>query len=88
MTQHDQSLWSVQEAKAKLSEICEQVARSGESVVVTRRGKPLVKIEPAEVDRSSVWEDRAEYIAREGPIRDDFDVPPRSVELPASPLDD
>ena len=76
------------EAKAKLSEICEQVARSGESVVVTRRGKPLVKIEPAEVDRSSVWEDRAEYIARRGKIKEEFDLPERSREVPASPLDE
>jgi len=76
------------EAKAKLSEICEQVARSGESVVVTRRGKPLVKIEPAEVDRSSVWEDRAEYIARRGKMKEEFDLPERSREVPASPLDE
>ena len=76
------------EAKAKLTEICEQVARSGESVVVTRRGKPLVKIEPAEVDRSSVWEDRAEYIARRGKIKEEFDLPERSREVPASPLDE
>jgi len=76
------------EAKTKLSEICEEVARSGQSVIVTRRGKPLVRIDPVKEDKFSVWEDRAEYIAREGPIRDDFDVPPRSVELPASPLDD
>ena len=76
------------EAKAKLSEICEQVARSGESVVVTRRGKPLVKIEPADVDRSSVWEDRAEYIARRGKIKEEFDLPERSREVPVSPLDE
>jgi prevent-host-death family protein len=75
------------EAKAKLSEICEQVARSGESVVVTRRGKPLVRIEPAEVDRHSVWEDREEDVAQRGRMREDFDLPERSREVPASPLD-
>jgi prevent-host-death family protein len=76
------------EAKAKLSEICEQVARSGESVVVTRRGKPLVRIEPAEIDRGSVWEDRAEYVAHRGRMREEFEIPKRSQEVPASPLDD
>jgi len=76
------------EAKAKLSEICEQVSRSGESVVVTRRGKPLVRIEPAEVDRHSIWEDRAEYIANRGRMKEEFDLPERSREVPASPLDD
>jgi prevent-host-death family protein len=76
------------EAKTRLSEICDEVARSGQSVVVTRRGKPLVRIDPVKAERFSVWEDRAEYIAERGPIREDFDVPPRSRELPASPLDD
>jgi prevent-host-death family protein len=76
------------EAKAKLSEICDQVARSGESVVVTRRGIPLVRIEPAEIDRSSVWEDRAEYIARRGKMKEEFDLPERNREVPASPLDE
>jgi len=76
------------EAKAKLSEICDQVARSRKSVVVTRRGKPLVRIEPAEVDRCSVWEDRTEYIAHRGEMKEEFDLPPRSREVPASPLDD
>ena len=76
------------EAKAKLSEICDQVARSGQGVVVTRRGKPLVKIEPVATDRSSVWEVRAKYVADKGRLREEFDLPPRSGELPASPLDD
>ena len=34
------------EAKAKLSELCERVERSGEPIVVTRRGKPFVRIMP------------------------------------------
>jgi prevent-host-death family protein len=76
------------EAKTKLSELCDEVARSGRSVVVTRRGKPLVRIDPIEEDRHSVWEDRAEYIAREGRWKDDFDIPSRASELPRSPLDD
>ncbi len=76
------------EAKTRLSELCDEVARSGQSVVVTRRGKPLVRIDPVKAEPFSVWEDRAEYIAERGPIREDFDVPPRSRELPASPLDD
>jgi prevent-host-death family protein len=76
------------EAKTKLSEICDEVARTRKSVVVTRRGRPLVRIGPVEVESFSVWDDRAAYIAREGPMREDFDLPPRSGELPASPLDD
>ncbi len=76
------------EAKAKLSEICDQVARSGESVVVTRRGKALVRIDPVASDSFSVWEDREQYIARRGRLKEEFEVPSRSDEVPASPLDD
>ena len=76
------------EAKAKLSEICDEVARSGRSVVVTRRGKPLVKIDPVVDDRFSVWEDREQYIARKGRLKEEFNLPSRSNELPTSPLED
>jgi prevent-host-death family protein len=76
------------EAKTRLSEICEEVARSGRSVIVTRRGKPLVRIDPLKENRFSVWEDREEYIAHRGRLKEEFDLPPRSPELPASPLDD
>ena len=76
------------EAKAKLSEICEEVSRTRESIVVTRRGKPLVRIEPAADDSRSVWEDRAEYIADRGQMREEFDLPERSREVPTSPLDE
>ena len=79
---------SVSEAKAKLSEICDEVARTGESVIVTRRGKPLVRIEPAAIDTRSVWEDRAEYIARQGKLREEFELPDRSREVPTSPLEE
>ena len=76
------------EAKTRLSEICDEVARSGASVLVTRRGKPLVRIEPVKGDNFSVWEDRAEYIARQGRLKEEFDIPSRDRHLPASPLDD
>jgi prevent-host-death family protein len=76
------------EAKTRLSEICDEVARTGNSVTVTRRGKPLVRIDPVEVDRFSVWEDRAEYIATRGRMKEEFDLPPRSQEVPVSPIED
>jgi prevent-host-death family protein len=49
------------EAKTKLSEICEEVARTGRPAEISRRGKPLVRIVPlAEEDDSSsgsqVWD--------------------------------
>ena len=76
------------EAKTKLSEICEEVARSGQGVVVTRRGKPLVRIEPVPTDRFSVWEDRERYVVQRGRLKDEFELPVRSTEVPTSPLDD
>jgi prevent-host-death family protein len=76
------------EAKAKLSEICDEVARSGQSVVVTRRGQPLVRIDPVAEAGLSVWEAREQYIARKGGLTEEFQVPRRSDEVPVSPLDD
>ena len=48
------------EAKTRLSEICERVAGNGESVLLTRRGHPLVLIQalpaPAGAD-TSIWDE-------------------------------
>ena len=76
------------EAKTRLSEICEEVAKTGDTVVVTKRGKPIVRIEPLKRDRYSVWEDRAKYIVDRGEPTEEFPMPPRSPELPDSPLED
>jgi prevent-host-death family protein len=76
------------EAKTRFSEICDEVARTGTSVLVTRRGKPLVRIDPVVEDRFSVWERRSEYIADRGRMKEEFDVPSRSAELPDSPFEE
>ena len=75
------------EAKTKLSEICGQVDDTGETVVVTRRGKPWVRIEPiAESSLLTVRERRAEYLAGEkrqkGGREPEFEPAPRSKDLP------
>lgn len=57
------------EAKTKLSEICDEVHRTGESVLVTKRGKPYVRIVPlenVEGDGSSIWEARERFEAVHG----------------------
>jgi len=56
--------------------------------VVTRRGKPLVRIDPLAADKFSVWEAREEYIARTGRMKEEFEMPVRSSESPTSPFDD
>jgi prevent-host-death family protein len=71
------------EAKTKLSEICEGVARTRRPVVITRRGRPLVRIEPiaGRARRQGVWEARAAYVAAGGKL-------PARIELPARTTDD
>ena len=74
------------EIKTKLSRICDDVARTGESVLVTKRGKPLVRIDPLPETTSGgsvVWEKRREYEAS-SEITDDFSLP----EIEADPLYD
>lgn len=79
------------EAKTKFSEICEQVAAKGEAIVITRRGKPLVKIGPIakeDAKHSSVWDRRARFVKRHGPLTEDFTLPPREKQSWRNPLDD
>jgi len=72
------------EAKAKLSEICERVASNKESVLITRRGKPLVRIDPLEETPMTISEARAAYMAKhddeEQVDRHDLEPPERSRE--------
>ena len=79
------------EAKTKFSEICERVAANGVAVVVTRRGKPLVSIEPISVPKGrpfSVWDRRAELEKKRGRFTEDFTLPPRAKQTWRNPLDD
>jgi prevent-host-death family protein len=79
------------EAKTKLSEICRKVSEAGQGVVITHRGKPLVRIEPiqaAKRKKSSVWEARAAYIKKHGLWKDDFELPPKEKQTWRNPLDD
>jgi prevent-host-death family protein len=54
------------EAKTKLSEICEEVARTHVPVVITRRGVALVSIEPVTEPKLTIRERRAAYLATHG----------------------
>ena len=70
------------EAKTRLAELCATVASSGEPLTVTRRGKPLVRIEPIVEGVMTIRERRAAYVTRHGrserPDRVDFTPPVRS----------
>lgn len=79
------------EAKTKFSEICEQVAANGEAIIVTRRGKPLVKIGPISQGKSkpsSVWDLRRKYEKQHGPLTEDFPLPAREKQTWRNPLAD
>ncbi|MBN1673376.1 MAG: type II toxin-antitoxin system Phd/YefM family antitoxin [Kiritimatiellae bacterium] len=72
------------EVKTRLSEICEEVARLHEPVLVTKRGKALVRIDPLEGKPMTVMERRAQYMTRHGAREKsdtvDFEPPARSRE--------
>lgn len=79
------------EAKTKLSELCEQVARRREAVVITRRGRPLVRIEPVGPGNgmaSSVWDARDAWEKKHGPVREDLEIPARQKQRWRNPLKD
>lgn len=68
------------DAKNRLSEICEQVASTGEPCLVTRRGKAWVQIIAVKEEApASVWGSVEEGEARYGPLMDEFELPPRSI---------
>lgn len=82
------------DAKNRLSELCKKVVESGEPCVISRRGRPIVKLVPID-DRdaaASVWgtveESQAKFGALYGPADVDFEVPERSDEVRPSPLEE
>ena len=76
------------EAKTKFSELCERVADQGEPVIVTRRGRPLVRIEPCRPGHAepSVWERRAAHVRKYGRISEGFELPDRERQTWRDPL--
>jgi prevent-host-death family protein len=81
------------EARTKLSELCEQVARRRQAVVITRRGRPLVRIEPIGPGKgltSPVWVSRDKWVKQHGPVRDHLELPARAADMvrPTEGLED
>ncbi len=77
------------EIKTKLSSICEEVARTGESVIVTKRGKPFVSIVPLDLysqKSSPVWEARERFDQYHS-IDEDFAAPSRQKDPAFNPFD-
>ena len=79
------------EAKTKLSELCEQVAKRRQPVMITRRGQPLARLEPVARGKgmtSSVWNARAAWEKQYGRPREEFAVPRRARQAWRNPLED
>jgi prevent-host-death family protein len=81
----------IYEAKTHLSQLCEETATTGESWLISKNGKPLVKIVPyRDADHLySVWDTVEEAKARYGPL-EDIDMPDRECrsDLDSSVLDE
>lgn len=77
------------EAKTKFSEVCDRVAETGEVCMVTRHGRPLVKIEPFSKPRkgSAILDMAEAHRRKHGPPKDDFTLPKRRVSKPRDFLD-
>lgn len=78
------------EIKTRLSRICEEVAQTGESVLVTRRGRPLVRIDPLSHEtagHSPVWEARQRHEAEYG-VHEDLPHVDRRPEGIHNPFDE
>lgn len=80
------------EAKTKLSEICDEVARTHVPVTITRRGDPLVCIGPVAGERLTLRERRVRYMAGSGASETDdatdFEPAPRSREQATYRIED
>ena len=78
------------DAKNRLSELCSTVAETGEPCVISRRGKPIVKLvrvdDPDGAD--SVWGTVEESRARFGALDADLEIPERSPAQRPDPLDE
>ncbi len=81
----------IYQAKTHLSQLCEETARTGEACLISKNGKPLVKLVPVQEEKlvESVWDTVEESQATYGPL-ESFTLPKRRVRARAgkSCLDD
>ncbi len=67
------------EAKTRLSAVCEEVSQKGHPILITRRGRPWVRIEPIApaVSKGSTWLRRDAFVQEHGPLREHLELPKR-----------
>jgi len=78
---------ALNDATAKLSDLCDTVERTGEPVQITRQGRPVVMIAPWK--EPGVWAAREDHELRHGPLNEAFEIPARLIDqrTSESPLD-
>jgi len=77
------------EAKTHFSEICEKVFKKKEPILITKRGIPIVKINPitiSEKGHSDIWNSRENYIRKHGNINEELEIPERTINNYKNPL--
>jgi prevent-host-death family protein len=81
--------FALYDAKNRLSELCNKVTETGEPCVISRRGRPIVKIVPIDdaEGSDSVWDTVAEAQAKYGTLDADFELPERAAGTRPDPLD-
>ena len=62
------------EFKAKCLRVIDEVATTGDELIVTKNGKPLVKMVPYRAKRSSLWGLYAGQLEIHGDLVDPIDV--------------
>ncbi len=75
------------EAKTRLSEICDQVMKQRQPVLITRRGKPLVRIDPVEENKTEIWDVAREFKKTHGFVKSDLALPARTIDNEKNPLE-
>jgi prevent-host-death family protein len=75
--------YSLQDAKAKLSEVIRKV-RSGDQVVITYHGKRVARVVPMEDESEETFEERIARLEREGEIIPADEEGP--FDLPREPI--
>jgi prevent-host-death family protein len=81
--------FALYDAKNRLSELCNKVTETGEPCVISRRGRPIVKIVPIDdsEESNSVWDTLEEAQAKYGALDADFELPERMAGTRPDPLD-
>lgn len=75
------------EAKAHLSDIVRRIAEGGQEVLITVRGKPMVRMVPVtDTGSADAWEVRERVVRAYG--TPGFEPPPRVLETPVNPFGD